>query len=69
MNAKVTLPYPRERAAARDVASPRWTRAARAEQWRRSRLRARLARLAWPATLAGLTGGFAAVVVLRLAGV
>jgi hypothetical protein len=39
-------------------------RAARAER----RLRARLVALTWPATLAGLAGGFAAVVALRLAG-
>ena len=39
-------------------------RARRAER----RLRSRLLELTWPASLAGLAGGFAAVVLLRLAG-
>jgi hypothetical protein len=39
-------------------------RARRAER----RLRSRLLELSWPAGLAGLAGGFAAVVLLRLAG-
>jgi hypothetical protein len=40
---------------------------ARAEQAER-RLRSRLLSRAWPATLGGLAGGFAAVVALRLVG-
>jgi hypothetical protein len=40
-------------------------RAARAER----RLRSRLIELTWPATLGAFTGGFAAVIVLRLAGI
>ena len=51
--------------AAGSGAAASWTRAARAEQ---RLLQARAVRLAWPATLAGLTGGFAAVVAMRLAG-
>jgi hypothetical protein len=39
-------------------------RAERAER----RLRARLVELTWPATLGAIVGGFAAVVLLRLAG-
>jgi hypothetical protein len=39
-------------------------RAERAER----RLRSRLVELAWPAALAGIVGGFAAIVGLRLAG-
>jgi hypothetical protein len=52
-------------AAAGGGAAASWTRATRAEQ---RLLHVRTVRLAWPATLAGLTGGFAAVVVLRLLG-
>ena len=39
-------------------------RAERAER----RLRSRLVELTWPAALAGIAGGFAAIVGLRLAG-
>jgi hypothetical protein len=39
-------------------------RAERAER----RLRSRLVELAWSATLAGIVGGFAAIICLRLAG-
>jgi hypothetical protein len=52
-------------AAAGGGAAASWTRATRAEQ---RLLQARTVRLAWPATLAGLTGGFAAVMMLRLLG-
>jgi hypothetical protein len=52
-------------AAAGNGAAASWNRAARAEQ---RLLQVRTVRLAWPVTLAGLTGGFAAVVVLRLIG-
>jgi hypothetical protein len=49
-----------------EAAAP-WTRTARAEQ---RLLQVRIARLVWPATLAGLTGGgVAAVMVLRLLGI
>ena len=36
--------------------------------WAERRLRSRLIELTWPATLGAFTGGFAAVVALRLAG-
>ena len=36
--------------------------------WAEQRLRSRLIELTWPATLGAFTGGFAAVVALRLAG-
>ena len=52
-------------AAAADGTAAPWTRTTRAEQ---RLLQMRTTRLAWPATLAGLTGGFAAVMVLRLMG-
>ena len=52
-------------AAAGNGAAASWTRTTRAEQ---RLLQVRTARLAWPATLAGLTGGFAAVMMLRLLG-
>ena len=67
MHATVNVSYWHDLVERRETAIP-WTRAAQTERLRQARLRARLARLAWPATLAGLTGGFAAVVALRLAG-
>ena len=60
-----SVPRPFALAAAGGGAAASWTRATRAEQ---RLLQVRTVRLAWPATLAGLTGGFAAVVVLRLLG-
>jgi hypothetical protein len=36
--------------------------------WAERRLRSRLIELTWPATLSAFTGGFVAVVALRLAG-
>ena len=57
MHATVTLPYRHDLGERPEAVAAPWTRAARAERWRRERLRARLARTAGLAGDAGRAVG------------